>query len=189
MEQRVLVDEAKQIITDLDLVAILSHYGETRLVGSVALEMVVKRDIDLHVLLETDDIKEAADKICTELKENHGVEEINVYYDRSKVGVKLTIHDYPGQTGNWMIEIWITDWIENTDFAFTELLQRTLTHEQRETIMRIKEDFYYQGFLKDELRSLIYKAVLEDGVKTSQELLNWKTRMFQGNNGKTNALF
>ena len=55
--------------------------------------------------------------------------------------------------------------------------------------MKIKEDFFYQGFLKDELRTLIYKAVLEDGVETSQELMDWKARIFEGNNTKINALF
>ncbi len=189
MDQRMLVDEAKQIITDLDLVTILSNYGETRLVGSVALEMVVKRDIDLHVLVETEELQAVAEKICVELKEHHGVEDITVFHDRSKYGIKLTINDYPGETGEWIIEIWITDWFENTEFAFTELLQRTLTLKQRETIMKIKEDFFYQGFLKDELRTLIYKAVLEDGVETSQELMAWKARIFEGNNTKINALF
>jgi hypothetical protein len=103
--------------------------------------------------------------------------------------VKLSITDFPGDSGNWLIEIWITDWIENTQFAFTELLQRTLTHQQREIIMQIKEDFYYQGFLKEELRTLIYRAVLEGGVQNSQDFLAWNVGLFTGNDKKQNALF
>lgn len=184
-----LVQEAKKIIADLDLVQTLEQYGEPRLVGSVALDLVVKRDIDLHVLVDADDLSVVGDQICQELKSKHGLSDISVFYDRAKYGVKLSIKDYPGITGAWMIEVWITDWIENTQFAFTELLQRTLTPEQREIIMRIKEDFYYQGFLKDELRFWIYKAVLEDGVRTSQELMDWKAHMFSGNMQKVNRLF
>jgi hypothetical protein len=184
-----LVDEAKRIISDLDLLQTLEQYGETRLVGSVALELIVKRDIDLHVLVNTDDLSAVAEKISLDLKKNHRVKEVTIYRDRTNYGVKLSITDFPGDSGNWLIEIWITDWIENTQFAFTELLQRTLTHQQREIIMQIKEDFYYQGFLKEELRTLIYRAVLEGGVQNSQDFLAWNVGLFTGNDKKQNALF
>lgn len=188
-DHHLLVDEAKKIISDLDLLQILEQYGETRLVGSVALELIVKRDIDLHVLVNTDDLSAVAEKISLDLMKSHNVKDVAIYRDRTNYGVKLSINDFPGDSGNWLIEIWITNWIENTQFAFTELLQRTLTHKQREIIMQIKEDFYYQGFLKDELRTLIYRAVLEGGVRNSQELLTWNTRLFKGNDKKQNALF
>lgn len=189
MDHQYLVHEAKKIIKDLDLVKTLTQYGDARVVGSVALEMVVKHGIDLHVLVESEALEDAAEKISKTLKQKSGLDQIDTYYDRIKNGVKLTIKDYPGESGNWIIEIWLFDWIGNTQFAFTELLQRTLTPEQRETIMKIKEDFYYQGFLKDEFRTLIYRAVLEDGVRNSDEMLVWKSRMFTGDSGKVNALF
>lgn len=188
-DHHLLVDEAKKIISDLDLLKMLEQYGETRLVGSVALEMIVKRDIDLHVLVDTEDLAAVAEKISLELMKNHNIKDVVVFRDRSKYGVKLSIHDFPGETGPWLIEIWITDWIENTQFAFTELLQRTLTHKQRDIIMQITEDFYYQGFLKDELRTLIYRAVLEGGVQNSREFLTWQTGIYSKNNKKENGLF
>jgi len=43
--------EAEKIISELDLVRLLSAYGEARVVGSVAQDLV-KLDIDLHLLVD-----------------------------------------------------------------------------------------------------------------------------------------
>jgi hypothetical protein len=55
--------EAERIIEELDLLRLLSTYGEARIVGSVALDLIVKLDIDIHLLFDDPDVLEAANGI------------------------------------------------------------------------------------------------------------------------------
>jgi catabolite regulation protein CreA len=55
--------EAERIIEELDLLRLLSAYGEARIVGSVALDLIVKLDIDIHLLVDDPDVLEVANGI------------------------------------------------------------------------------------------------------------------------------
>jgi hypothetical protein len=48
---KVLRREAEEIIARLGLLEMLRSYGRAEVVGSVALDLVVRRDIDIHLLL------------------------------------------------------------------------------------------------------------------------------------------
>ena len=62
-----LLSEAQGIIAELDLFAILSRHGEARLVGSVALDLIVKLDIDIHLLVGTSEVLAVAGSICRQI--------------------------------------------------------------------------------------------------------------------------
>ena len=44
--------EAEKIIDELKLLELLAHHGQVRVVGSVALDLISKLDIDVHILIE-----------------------------------------------------------------------------------------------------------------------------------------
>ena len=48
---KVLRDEAFEIIEAFGFLEMLRQYGDARLVGSVALDLVVKPDIDFHLFI------------------------------------------------------------------------------------------------------------------------------------------
>ncbi|MHA1908018.1 MAG: hypothetical protein ACW98Y_12030 [Candidatus Thorarchaeota archaeon] len=168
-DQKKLKKEAYEMMDKLHLVGLLERYGDTRLVGSVVLELIVKLDIDIHVLLPHGDLVEITGKICMELLNSKEIREVRITdYRRTNNGIKIGIDECPGPSGNWTIDIWITkDWttmgIENT-----ERVNAALTDEQRDIVLRIKEHYYEMGLLRDGISSRIYDAVL-NGVTTVEE--------------------
>lgn len=58
----VLRDEAFEIIEAFGFLELLGQYGDARLVGSVALDLVVKPDIDFHLVLDKSDVINVADQ-------------------------------------------------------------------------------------------------------------------------------
>jgi len=161
--------EAESIIDELALLDLLTPYGDARVVGSVALDLIVKLDIDIHVLTGTDDLLGVAQDACRHLLEEARIREVRMSDYRERHGIKLGIDSYPGPSGNWSIDIWITDRVETNGFATVENLQRQLTDEHRQAIIQIKREFHAQGELRDGLSSLIYEAVLDNGVRGVEE--------------------
>jgi hypothetical protein len=168
-EQKKLKKEALEMMRKLQLERVLERYGETRLVGSVVLELIVKLDIDIHVLIPHGGLMEITGKIGMELLSNKEIQEVRISdYRRTNNGIKIGIDECLGPSGNWTIDIWITkDWttmgIDNT-----ERVNAALTDEQRDIVLRIKEHYYELGLLRDGISSRIYDAVL-DGVTTVEE--------------------
>ena len=58
-----LKSEAEGIVRKLSLLELLRRYGEARVVGSVALDLVVKKDIDIHVLTGEHDLFRVVDSV------------------------------------------------------------------------------------------------------------------------------
>ena len=58
-----LKQEALGIIDELSLLDFLVSLGESWLVGSVALDLIVKPDIDIHLLIDHDDLLKTSDQI------------------------------------------------------------------------------------------------------------------------------
>jgi hypothetical protein len=164
-----LKKEANEMIEKLHLVEILERYGETQLVGSVVLELIVKLDIDIHVLLPHGNLMEISGKICTELLDQNEIREVRITdYRKTNNGIKIGIDECPGPSGNWTIDIWVTkDWI-TMGIENTEQVNAALTPENREIILRIKQHYYEKGLLRDGISSVIYDSVL-NGVTTVEE--------------------
>jgi hypothetical protein len=169
-----LVQEANSIVRDLKLLEILQSYGEARIVGSVALDLVVKLDIDLHLLAGTPDLLSVVDGIYHRLLVREAVHEVRITDWRTAGGVKIGIDCYPASSGDWSIDIWVTDRPEATAFAFVDRLLRDLQPEHRAAILTIKNYFHQQGLLRDGISPVIYKAVLEAGVRTVEEFQSYR---------------
>ncbi len=178
-----LLSEAQEIIAALDLFSLLSRYGKVRLVGSVALDLIVKLDIDLHLLVATHDLLSVVDGIYHPLLERPQVHEVRITDWRQEGGVKIGIDAYPSRSGDWSIDLWVTDRPEATAFALVDDLKSRLRREHREVILALKHHYHQGGLLRQGLSLLIYRAVLDGGVRSVDEFEVWRgkadPRMFQ----------
>jgi len=160
--------EADKIIKELDLLRLLSTYGEARIVGSIALDLIVKLDIDIHLLVDNPNVLEVANGIFNSLLTYENVPEVRIT-KISGHSIKIGVDKYPSNSGDWSIDILVTNNPSATAFASVECLRVSLTPEQRETILALKRHYYAEGKLRDGMSYRIYKAVIERGVRTIDE--------------------
>jgi hypothetical protein len=160
--------EAERIIEELDLLRLLSSYGEARIVGSVALDLIVKLDIDIHPLVDNPDVLEVVNGISNSLLTYENVPEVRI----TKIpghGIKVGVDRYPSGSGDWSIDILVKNDPSSTAFDSVERLRASLTPERREAILALKRHYYAEGRLRDGMSHRIYTAVLGRGVSTIDE--------------------
>lgn len=168
-----LRDEALEIIEEYDLFEILGRYGDARLVGSVALDLVVKPDIDIHLYIDKSDVVQTAEAVKDALIANQICTEIRISEYLEKNSLKLGIDSLPGRSTDWSIDIWVTSDFNTTGFEETERINRLLNDKNREKILELKQYYFKKGQLRDGLSLLIYKSVLEMGVSGLDEFLKY----------------
>lgn len=167
-----LRSEAEGIIRDLGLVELLSKHGEAAVVGSVALDLIVKRDIDVHLLIRGGSLLSVADDVYHALLDRGGIREVRISDYRAKGGLKIGVDSFSAPSGEWSIDIWITDRSETTGFALVERLKGALSPAQRKAVLRIKRHFHVRRQLRDGLSTRIYLAVVDDGIRTVEAFQN-----------------
>ena len=165
----ILKQEALGIINELDLLDFLGTLGESWIVGSVALDLIVKPDIDIHLLIEHDNLLKTADQISHYLINQPKIKEIRITDWREEGGIKLGVDVYPGSSETWSIDVWITSRAETTGFKLVDELKDRLKPEHRYAIMEIKRHYYQQGKLRDGMSMKIYRAVLDKNVRTVED--------------------
>lgn len=167
-----LREEAEAIVRELALVELLSRFGQARLVGSVTLDLIVKKDIDLH-LLTNDDLFAVADRLYRELLKREEIAKVTIC-DYRPCGLKIGIDNYSSTSGPWDIEIWLTNDPDATGFTLVDRLNRELTPEHRHTILRIKEHFHGLNQLCGGISTSIYQAVLDHGIRTVEDFERYR---------------
>ena len=163
--------EAEKIIEELELLELLAQHGEARVVGSVAYDLIVKLDIDIHLLLEEGtDLLNTVDCIYHQLLDCEHIREVRISDYREQYALKIGIDKYPGASGDWSIDIWATDKSEETAFEYVDGLRKALRPEHRKAILCIKRHYHKRGQLRDGISTFIYQAVISDGVRTIEDL-------------------
>jgi len=175
--QKELRKEAEEIMDRLNLIELLSRYGETRVVGSVVLELIVKLDLDIHVYVTSYSLIDALNMVSNELLDSPRIDEIRISDYRPR-GVKIGIDKCMGPSGNWTIDIWLTNDRSATAFDRTEELLPELTSDRKQIILSLKRYYHSLGRLHDGISSVIYKAVLNgisdvDSFEASSEFLEY----------------
>lgn len=168
---------AKSILAELKIIEIWAKHGaKANLVGSLATGLLMKRrDIDLHIYSDNFSIAESFAAI-SEIAEQQGITEV-IYKNLLDTEEKcLEWHAYfKDKHGN----IWNIDMIhilKDTKYAgyFEDVaaqISAALTEETRLAILTIKNDAPQDaGIMGIE----IYKAVLQNGVRTYAEFENWR---------------
>lgn len=169
----ILKQEASEIIDELNLQNFLGTLGKSRIVGSVALDLIVKPDIDIHLLIDHDDLLKASDQIYHYLLNKPKIKEIRITDWREEGGIKLGVDVYPGSSETWSIDVWITSRAETTGFKLVDELKDRLKSEHRKSIMEIKSYYYQQDKLKDGISLKIYTAVLNESIRTVEEFKDY----------------
>ena len=171
-ESNNLKAEAESIIRDLNLFEMLQSQGEARVVGSVALNLVVKPDIDIHLLTRTDDLMSVVDNIYHLLLNQPGVNHVKISDYRERGGLKVGLDSYPGCLADWSLDLWVTNDRDTTGFALVDRLNRELTKEHLVANLEIKKALHAEGGLQDGMSSRIYTAVVDHGIRSAAEFEN-----------------
>jgi hypothetical protein len=173
--QDALQEEAATVLADLDLINLLSHYGQVTPVGSAATGLLVQPDIDICVLIDTWSA-DAAFLAVRPLASHLRVQKLHFWNEAGAFtpeglaeGYYWGVH-YVAHAGQpWKLDIWF--WrcgAPAPDVEYAEMVRRRLTPETRLAILGIKDVARTPGaFGPKPVRSIdVYAAVLDHGVRT-----------------------
>ncbi len=176
--------EANLVLNDLQLVPILQRWGERHLIGSLAMGVMVIRDIDFNVLVPHVDAEIfhtaylaiapiAGHPRVFRLRYVSQLGPFNPDGSRVEEGFYCGIH-CRAETGEpWKIDVWTLQ-PPRPEIALRDEVQRGLTPEMRVAILAIKREMKSNlQFEAAGIRSRhVYQAALS-GVRTMEQFQRW----------------
>ena len=177
--QETLYREAMGLVRRLGLMKVVRAVGKAWVVGSVPLKLIVKPDIDVHVLVGEDERPgpdrpevDAALKITRDLLERCGVRKLDVLRFLFRSAVKIGF-DVRLPTRTWHIDVWVTRDPENLGVKPTRWVRRRLTPALRRAILKLKRHYAERDMCRFGMSSELYRAVIEHGVRTPRQFLEY----------------
>ncbi|MER7754405.1 hypothetical protein [Kitasatospora sp. NPDC097643] len=181
--------EAGVVHADLGLAALLGGVGDPVRVGSAALGLMVRRDLDVTVVCPRLDaaVHRSVVAIGGQLALHGRVRQVRLRNDTGAWnsapeaypdGLYLGL-DYRCPRGHdWTLDLWFVDEpARQPDLAHLRDLPPRLTPPAREAILRIKHVWAERPEYGRSVRSWdVYRAVLDGGVRTPAEFDQWRTR-------------
>ncbi|MEU9464454.1 hypothetical protein [Streptomyces sp. NPDC048312] len=184
-EQDALRAEAEGVYRELRLDKLLADVGTPTIVGSAALGLMVRRDLDLDVVCERlDDAAVAAvaavgARLATHphvrlvtFRNDCGAwnRELDAYPDGLYLGVECV-----SSGAAWNLDVWFLDEPERQpSTAHLATLRPRLTDESRAAIIEIKRTWADRPEYGTTVKSFdVYRAVLDDGVRDSARFETW----------------
>jgi len=167
------------LLRRLGLMRMVREVGRAWLVGSVPLKLIVKPDIDVHVLVSADDTPlaeapevDAALTIARGLMERCGVRKLEVLRFLFRRAVKVGFDQRVGER-TWHIDVWVTSDRENLGTGPTRWVRRRLTPALRRAILRLKRYYAERDMCRFGMSAELYRAVIEHGVRTPRQFLDY----------------
>jgi len=174
--------EAKLILNNLDLIKILKKISEPKIVGSLAYNLMLTRDIDIHAYVNEFSIEKILNLLpqlailptirkvqfsnYREFRKDHRKDRIGFPH-----GYYIGIHSMQNHN-EWKIDIWFIKKGEDKSFYNPKL--KNLSSKQREIILNLKNSYLGKNGYKKGLLSIdFYKAVLDFGVKNKKDFENY----------------
>lgn len=184
--QHELQSEAEQVRTRLGLGGVLGAVGDPIVVGSAALGLMAWRDLDITVVCSSLDTRQVLGA-ATELAAHPDVAAIQYRNDTGRWnqqpemypdGLYLGVRYHPPELAEWTPDLWfVADPARQPDLAHLRALPERLTDDTRLAILLIKTAWCGRPQYGASVRSWdIYTAVLDHGVRTSEEFGRWLTR-------------
>jgi hypothetical protein len=173
--------QAERIIRALDLLGRWSAYGQPIVVGAVAHGLVGKPDIDLEVYCERPRIEDGF-AVIADLALVPGVWTVRFsnelggpdqgLYWQLRYRDPASVVSATGEV--WKIDMWQLGHDHPVPLArdLIEPMRRALTAETRAAILTIKRDTLVE---RDVHGIDVYRAVLDDGVRTTADVRGWLT--------------
>ncbi|OEO29136.1 hypothetical protein VW23_002400 [Devosia insulae DS-56] len=176
--QKQLQAEADAVVAALGLVEPLSEIGQPTRVGSSALGLMVRRDIDITVSCrKLDDATLAAfaqlgarlmqrTDLVVGVRFRNDAGSWNAEPQNYPDGLYLGLAVRTAEGANWTFDIWLVDQPERQpDLAHLRTLLPRLTDADRRTILGIKHELAKGDGTEPRLPSaLVYEAVMDHGV-------------------------
>ncbi|MCP2341968.1 hypothetical protein [Actinomadura rupiterrae] len=164
---------ALEIVRDLELARRWSAVGDHRLVGSVALDLVVEPDIDMETYTAAPTV-EAGWSVLSSLAVLPGVRRAKFTnaLDQPDQGLYFQLQ-YELADVLWKIDMWLlpTDHPGPRGCDLVNPMLQALTPTTRDRILAIKEAAYAEAVPLQGIR--VYQAVLDAGVATYPEFRTW----------------
>lgn len=176
-----LQQEAKEVLEKLNILNILSMYGEPEIVGSLATGLMTWKDIDIEL---TNGINEDKYwKIVKQLFHTPGYKRLNVIDFRKSTnpntpkGLHICISDFFYKSGStWKIDIWFLE-PRGIGDNFHKWLLENLKEEHRLPILEIKQQVDSHPKYKYEIFSAdVYKAVIEDNARNLEDFKKYLSK-------------
>jgi len=172
--------EAMRLLRGLRLMKMVREVGQAWVVGSVPLKLIVKPDIDVHVLvpdekphtvLEGPEVG-AALTVARGLMERCGVRRFEVLRFLFRDAVKI---GFDSQTAKrtWHVDVWLTTDPENLGVSPTRWVRRRLTPELRRRILKLKRYYAKRDMCRFGMSNELYRAVIQHGVHTPRQFLEY----------------
>jgi hypothetical protein len=180
--------EANAVALDLRLDELLGTVGDPVRVGSAALGLMVRRDLDITVVCRTLDAAATAavGQIGAHLALHESVWQVQLRNDTGRWntdpaypdGLYLGLRYRPPGGDDWNLDIWFVDQPERQpDLAHLTSMPARLTPAARTSILQIKRSIADSQQAGGKVRSyLVYTAVLDYGVQTPEQFTSWLTR-------------
>lgn len=185
--QRQMQLEAEEVVRLLKLDELLAGVGQPIRVGSSAMGLMVRRDIDITIVCAelNDNALSAFAEIgaglmrrtdcVTAVKFRNDMGTWNAepenYPDGLYLGLSVTV---PCDLA-WTVDIWLVDKPERQpDLAHLRTLLPRLSDADRGTILEVKHALFRREQTTNRIPSaLVYEAVMDHGVKTPAEFEDW----------------
>ncbi|MBM4042234.1 MAG: hypothetical protein FJ290_27390 [Planctomycetes bacterium] len=170
----------------LGVMKLAREVGRAWVVGSVPLKLIVKPDIDVHVLVPRGERRAVLDapEVSTALaiarrlmdRGVHKLELLRFYFrDAVKLGFdcRSPRRDACATPRTWHIDVWVTSDPEHTGVARTRWVRRRLTPGVRAAILKLKRYYARRDMCKFGMSGELYRAVITAGVRTPRQFLQY----------------
>ena len=181
--QCALQDEARRVLGDLDLAALVADIGPLLVTGSFVSGLMCWREVDVMVHAGSDfspqDVMGLLARIVSrgqvtglEYRDERGPRCATGQVRDERYHVTLTV-ERAGRCWQIDLTLWLHDLHRNVTRWHEDLRER-ITAEQRCAVLRIKDDWHRRPTYPHQVGGLeIYTAVLDDGVRTPDQFAAW----------------
>ena len=166
-----LEKEAKSVLKDTNLIKLLSKHGKVEIVGSLALGLLVWRDIDIDVVMNRNFDTDKYFQMVIELFKHKNIKDLRLIDNRTSFEKNRPKSMYIGvfyqkQVGEkWKIDIRFVHKKDAYAIDYLNVIRSKLNKKNRLNILKIKETVYTHPLYGKEFSSVdIYEAVLIHGI-------------------------
>ncbi|GLQ53778.1 hypothetical protein [Devosia nitrariae] len=183
--QQRLQAEADAVVRELELEELLGALGRPVRVGSSAMGLMVRRDIDITIVcpnLDADLLEAFAGVAARLMRKTAAVQSVrfrndcgawNREPDKYPHGLYLGLTVRAADEALWTLDIWAVDQpARQPDLAHLETLLPRLTDTHRHTILAIKHVLAQRP--QHPPSALVYEAVVDNAIATADEFDAWQ---------------
>lgn len=187
-KQDAMQTEGERLLISLNMLPDLAEFGTVQIQGSFLYGLMVKRDIDIYVLIDEYDLGKVAEyarklavseKIGKTSVDNMRMERVPIQGVPKGHYLGLNV---PFEGSMWNFDIWfvkVEDLIDQSNFPLG--WEKKLSQEQRDSIIFLKHNlaeiklYPHSSKIPGSFASAdVYRAVMNDRVKTIDELQEWR---------------